>query len=292
VTTGILASASTSYYALSALAVRVHSSVDDGPGVCASTGPSPADPFPRIERGQGEPVVLLPGMFGQPSNWQHQLDHLSDGYRVITLDLPLFDPGFSECTVHGLGDYVRRFLDWAGIARAVLVGNSLGGHVALDIATRYPSRVRAMVLAGSSGLFERGFERGVPTRPDRAWIETRIREVFCHESSIPAGQGDEIERIVQSRANKLRILHWAKSAKRTHMGALLSRIAAPTLLIWGKQDSITPLEVAVEFLRGIRHSELVLFNECGHAPMMEHPARFTEVLRHFLHRHAPVACDA
>jgi len=287
---GSLVSLHVSYCVLSALAVRAHPSAGDGLSVCASAGTPAADAFPRIERGDGEPVVLIPGMFGQPSNWQHQLEHLSDGYRVITLDLPLFDPSFTECSVHGLGDYVRRFLDWAGIARAVLVGNSLGGHVALDVATRHPSRVRAMVLAGSSGLFERGFERGVPTKPDRAWIENRIREVFCHESSIPAGQGDEIERIVQSRANKLRILQWAKSAKRTHMGQSLSQIAAPTLLVWGKQDHITPLDVAVEFLRGIHHSDLVLLNECGHAPMMEHPARFTEILRHFLHHHVPAAC--
>ena len=138
------------------------------------------------------------------------------------------------------------------------------------------------MLAGASGLLERGYEQGLPTSPGRDWIYSRVAQVFYDERTIRPGMVDEVVDFLDSRKNKFRLLKVAKAAKRTHMGPLLHRVTAPTLLIWGRQDEVTPLEVAHEFNEGIEGSELVLFDECGHAPMMEKPEKFTEVLHDFL----------
>lgn len=242
-----------------------------------------ASPFPRVEKGEGEPVVFLHGIFGSPENWRGQIDGLSDRYRVVVPMLPIFEVPLGECTVPRFTDHIRQYLDWAGIDRATFVGNSFGGHVALDLAIRFPDRARSLVLAGSSGLFERGYESGVPVHPSREWIQDRIAaQVFHDASHIRPEMVDEVVEVLASSASKRRLVRIAKSAKRTHMGDKLHRISAPTLLIWGRQDQITPLEVAREFRDGIPDAELVLIDDCGHAPMIEQPARFTEALRSFL----------
>lgn len=240
------------------------------------------DQFPRLDRGAGPAVVLLHGVFGRPENWGHTVAALAHDRRMVALELPVFDLALPDCTVAGFADYVRRFLDWAGVDRAVVGGNSLGGHVALDLAVRAADRVSGLVLTGSSGLFERSFERGVPTNPSREWLWTRMREVFYREESIESGTLDVVESVLTHRANRLRLLRVARSAKGTHMGPMLERVTAPTLLVWGREDRVTPLETAYEFLDGIPTAELVLIDRCGHVPMIECPAEFTRALEGFL----------
>ena len=240
--------------------------------------------YPRVERGEGPPVVMLHGMFGSPDNWLHQVENLSGSHRMVVLELPIFDEKWDDPSVEGLSRYTRSYLDWAGFDRAVFVGNSLGGHIALYLACHNPERVRGLVLSGSSGLLERGYEQGLPTSPSRDWIYDRVAQVFYDEGTIRPGMVDEVVNFLDSRRNKFRLVKVAKAAKRTHMGGDLHRITAPTLLIWGRQDEVTPLEVAREFEEGIKGAELVLFDECGHAPMMEKPEEFTWVLADFLGR--------
>ncbi len=239
--------------------------------------------FPRVEKGNGEPVVFLHGIFGSPENWRDQMDALACRYRVVVPILPIFEVPLGECSVDTFTDHVRKYLDWAGMDRATFVGNSFGGHIALDLAIRFPECVRALVLAGSSGLFERGYEKGVPVRPSREWITDRIAaQVFHDASQIRPEMVEEVVETLASSANRRRLVRLAKSAKRTHMGNKLHCISAPTLLIWGKQDQITPLDVAREFMEGIPDAELVLIDQCGHAPMIEQPSRFTTALSSFL----------
>ena len=119
--------------------------------------------FRWLERGAGEPVVLLHGLMGQMHHWDAALEAVGDGYRAIAPTLPVFHPDLREATVGALGRYVLRFLDALDIQRAVLGGNSLGGHVALRLALEHPDRVSGLVLTGSSGLFERGSRAACPT---------------------------------------------------------------------------------------------------------------------------------
>lgn len=144
--------------------------------------------FRWLERGAGEAVVLLHGLMGQMQHWDAVLDAVDDGYRVIAPTLPIFHPDLREASVGALGRYVLRFLDALDLPRAVLGGNSLGGHVALRLALDHSERVSGLVLTGSSGLFERGFANGVPHRPDRAWVRRKMEEVFFDPALVTDGR--------------------------------------------------------------------------------------------------------
>lgn len=238
--------------------------------------------FPRWERGDGPTIIVLHGLFGEPGNWTTVFNELSKDYHVVVMDLPLFHPSPVEPTIEALADYVIAFMDASGIERAFFMGNSLGGHIALSIALHFPDHVAGLVLTGSSGLFERGFERSVPRRPTHEWIREKVREVFYDERNVPLATVSKLANLFQDRKNFRRVLSLAKSAKHNHLGDVLHQIDVPTLLVWGKQDQITPLEVAVEFFEKIENSRLVLLDECCHAPMMEHPGPFSSIVYGFL----------
>ena len=238
--------------------------------------------FRWLERGTGEPVVLLHGLMGQMHHWDAVLDAVGHGYRVIAPALPVFDAGLREASLDALGRYVLRFLDALDIPRAVLGGNSLGGHVALRLALDHGERVSGLVLTGSSGLFERGFASGVPHRPDRAWVRRKMQEVFFDPDLVTDGWVDDVHRMVTTPASALRILRLARDARRDNLEGRLGEIRIPTLLIWGLEDRITPPDVAERFRTLIPDAHLWHLSQCGHAPMLERPEPFAEVLADWL----------
>ena len=247
--------------------------------------------FRWLERGSGEPIILLHGLMGQMHHWDAVLDGLDGGSRAIALDLPIFKRG--EASLDALACHVARFMDALEIPRAVVGGNSLGGHVALRLALGQPERVTGLVLTGSSGLFERGFSSGVPHRPDRRWVREKMEEVFFDSSLVTEGWVEEAHRVVTTPASALRVLRLARDARRDNLEARLGRIAVPTLLVWGRDDRITPLEVGERFRELIPDARLVSLARCGHAPMLEHAERFARVVDDWLEatrtRRAPAA---
>ena len=238
--------------------------------------------FRWLERGAGEPVVLLHGLMGQMQHWDVVLDALGDGYRAIAPTLPVFHPDLREASVAALGRYVLRFLDALDVPRAVLGGNSLGGHVALRLALDHRERVSGLVLTGSSGLFERGFASGVPHRPDRTWVRRKMEEVFFDPALVTDGWVDDVHRMVTTSSSALRILRLARDARRDNLETRLGEIRVPTLLVWGRDDRITPPEVGERFRALIPDAHLWHLSQCGHAPMLERPAPFSEVLADWL----------
>lgn len=238
--------------------------------------------FRWLERGTGEPVVLLHGLMGQMHHWDAVLEALGDGYRAIAPTLPIFHPELREATVGALGRYVLRFLDALDIPRAVLGGNSLGGHVALRLALEHSGRVSGLVLTGSSGLFERGFTSGVPHRPDRTWVRRKMEEVFFDPALVTDGWVEDVHRLVTTPASALRILRLARDARRDNLEERLGEIRVPTLLIWGFDDRITPPEVAERFRALIPDTHLWHLSQCGHTPMLERPEPFAEALGDWL----------
>ena len=238
--------------------------------------------FRWLERGTGEPVVLLHGLMGQMHHWDVVLDAVGAGYRLIAPTLPVFHPELREASVGALGRYVLRFLDALDIPRAVLGGNSLGGHVALRLALEHGERVSGLVLTGSSGLFERGFTSGVPHRPDRTWVRRKMEEVFFDPALVTDGWVEDVHRLVTTPASALRILRLARDARRDNLEERLGEIRVPTLLIWGLEDRITPPEVAERFRALIPDAHLWHLSKCGHTPMLERPAPFAEVLADWL----------
>lgn len=241
------------------------------------------EPYPYVDEGSGMPVLFLHGIFGSLRNWHDVAALLSDRYRVIRLEFPIFEMAPRRCTVRTLTRFVEEFMDSMGLENPVVVGNSLGGHVALDLALRRPEALRALALCGSSGLFERGFERGVPANPDREWLADRLGSSIFHDPArLTEEMVDEAVEMLESRENRLRIIRLAASAKRDNLAEVLHGLSVPTLLVWGMQDRVTPVEVACEFRDRIARSRLVLVDECGHAPMLEQPEAFAKALGGFL----------
>jgi pimeloyl-ACP methyl ester carboxylesterase len=235
----------------------------------------PACPrFRWMERGDGEPVLLLHGLMGEMDHWESALERLSAFCRPMALELPIFDPALMDVSVSGLAAYVRRFMEALELSPAVVVGNSLGGHVALELALAHPGWVSALILTGSSGLYERTATTRVPHRPTAAYVRERMEEIFYDPALVTPEWVESVRRIVTTRHAALRVIHMARSARRDNMEARLGDIRVPTLLVWGKDDRITPGEVAEQFHARIDGSHLVYLTNCGHAPMLERPEAF------------------
>lgn len=240
------------------------------------------DKFRYVEEGTGEPLVLLHGLFGALSNFSGLIEYFRHYNRVIVPLLPLLDMDILHTSVGGLAKYVHRFLETMQLTGVHLLGNSLGGHVALVHTLKTPERVKSLILTGSSGLFENGMGDSYPKRGDYEYIKNKTALTFYDPAMATKELVDEVFSITSSRLKVIKIIALAKSAIRNNLGEELNQIKMPTLLIWGKNDTITPPFVAEEFKKLIPNSELYFIDKCGHAPMMEVPDEFNKILHGFL----------
>jgi pimeloyl-ACP methyl ester carboxylesterase len=240
--------------------------------------------FKYIEAGAGEPLVLLHGLMGELSNWEPALDHFKKNYRVIVPILPIYDLPLLTLGVKSLSKYVHRFLKFKKLNQVVLIGNSLGGSVGLVFTSAHQQFVKALVLTGSSGLYENAFGGSFPRRESRDYIREKVEYTFYDPAMATEELVDEVYKSVNDRSRVIRILALAKSAIRHNMAKELPKITIPVSLIWGKNDKVTPPEVAEEFYQLLPNSELNWVDKCGHAPMMEHPEVFNGYLEKFLDR--------
>jgi pimeloyl-ACP methyl ester carboxylesterase len=242
------------------------------------------DGFKYIEAGKGEPLVLLHGLMGELSNWEPVIDHFKANYHDMVPILPIYELPILTLGVKSLSKYVNRFLKHKKLNQVVLIGNSLGGHVGLVFTTSHQENVKALVLTGSSGLYENAFGGSFPRRESYDYIREKVEFTFYDPAVATKELVDEVYKSVNDRSRVIRILALAKSAIRHNMSKDLSRITIPVSLIWGKQDKVTPPEVAEEFHELLPNSELNWVDKCGHAPMMERPEAFNEYLEKFLNR--------
>lgn len=241
--------------------------------------------FKYVEEGEGEPLVLLHGLFGALSNFKDLVDHFSVTHKVLIPMLPLYDLSLLDTSVSGLAKHVQKFMDARDISKAHLLGNSLGGHVGLVYTLKNQGRVASITLTGSSGLFENGMGETYPKRGDYEFIRKKTEMTFYDPKVASKELVDEVYSIVNNRLKALKIISLAKSAIRHNLGDELKDIQAPTCLIWGKNDNITPPMVAEEFHTLIPNSELHWIDKCGHAPMMEVPGEFNKIFKGFLDKH-------
>jgi pimeloyl-ACP methyl ester carboxylesterase len=240
------------------------------------------DKFRYIEEGDGEPLVLLHGLFGALSNFKDLIEYFRHHYKVIVPFLPLFELDILHSTVGGLAKYVNKFLEARDYREIHLMGNSLGGHVALLHVLKHPERVKSIILTGSSGLFENGMGDSYPKRGDYDYIKRKTELTFYDPKTATKELVDEVYSITNNRLKVIKIISLAKSAIRNNLGEELNQIKQPALLVWGNNDTITPPFVAREFNRLIPNSELYFIDKCGHAPMMEVPGEFNMILHKFL----------
>lgn len=250
------------------------------------------DKFSYVEEGQGEPLLLLHGLFGALSNFSDLIEYFKKDFQVIVPLLPLFELDIFHTTVGGLQKFVHKFIEARNYNQIHLLGNSLGGHVALVHVLKHPERIKTLTLTGSSGLFENGMGDTYPKRGDYEYIKKKTEVTFYDPAMATKELVDEVFEITNNRLKVIKIISLAKSAIRNNLGEELSQIKIPTLLIWGNNDIITPPFVAKEFNKLIPNSELHFIDKCGHAPMMEVPAEFNPLLMQFLKKHANKATTA
>ena len=240
--------------------------------------------FKFIEEGEGEPLMLLHGLFGALSNFQDLIEHFRKTNKVVVPLLPLLELDLLHTSVGGLQKFVQRFIEHRNYNNIHLLGNSLGGHVGLVYVLKHPERVKSLILTGSSGLFENGMGDSYPKRGDKEYIRKKTQLTFYDPALATDALVDEVFEITNNRLKVIKIIALAKSAIRNNLGEELREIKQPTCLIWGNNDTITPPFVGKEFNRLIPNSELHFVDKCGHAPMMEVPVAFNEILDQFLNK--------
>ncbi|MEI6506953.1 MAG: alpha/beta hydrolase [Bacteroidota bacterium] len=240
--------------------------------------------FNYIEEGDGEVMLLLHGLFGALSNWQDVLDHFSKRYKVVIPLMPIFEMNILKLSVDGLADFIHDFIVHKNYKKINLLGNSLGGHVALVYLKKYPQNIHSLVLTGSSGLYESAFGASYPKKGDKNYIRERVGLTFYDPKSTTDELVEEVFETLQDKGKVLRILTMAKSAIRHNMRKDLPNFIQPTCLVWGLQDTITPPDVAEEFHKLLPNSELHFLDHCGHAAMMEKPQEFNFIIDDFFSR--------
>ncbi len=238
--------------------------------------------FKFIEEGEGEILMLLHGLFGALSNFADLIEHFRKTNKVVVPLLPLLDMDLLSTSVSGLQKFVNRFIDHRNYSGIHLLGNSLGGHVALVHILKHPDKIKSLTLTGSSGLFESAMGDTYPKRGDREYIRNKTALTFYDPAMATEELVDEVFEITNNRIKVIKIIALAKSAIRNNVGDDLKNIVQPTCLIWGKNDNITPPFVGEEFHKSIPNSELHFIDKCGHAPMMEVPGEFNQILGAFL----------
>lgn len=248
--------------------------------------------FEYVDEGEGPVLLLLHGLFGALSNWLDVINEFSDRYRLIIPLMPIYKKSKAHASVDGLAAFVKEFIEMRGIQKCTLLGNSLGGHVAMVLALEMPEHVNAMVLTGSSGLFESGMGSTFPKRGNETYVKERVQFTFFDPSTATKVLIDEVFDIINDNYKALRILKIARAAQRHNMSEEIPSMNMPVLLAWGLNDNITPANVAHEFHRLLPNSELRFIDECGHAAMMEKPAEFNRILDQFLQRNAKVIAAA
>ncbi len=240
------------------------------------------DKFEYLEVGEGETLLLLHGLFGALSNFSDLIEKFRATHKVVVPILPLFDLDILHTSVTGLAKHFTQFIEHKGYDKVHLLGNSLGGHVGLVYVLKHPEKVKSLTLTGSSGLFENAMGDSYPKRGDYEYIKNKTAETFYDPAVATPELVDEVFEITRNRIKVIKIIALAKSAIRNNLGEELNQIKVPTCLIWGKNDKVTPPFVAEEFKKLIPHAELHFIDKCGHAPMMEVPKEFNEILFQFL----------
>ncbi|MDO7874985.1 alpha/beta fold hydrolase [Hymenobacter sp. ASUV-10] len=239
--------------------------------------------YEYVDEGHGPVLLLLHGLFGALSNWQDVVNEFSADYRVVIPLLPVYNMPLTQAGVPGLVAYVEGFVAACQLPTSFTVlGNSLGGHIALVYTLNNPQRVSRLVLTGSSGLFEDSMGGSFPKRGNYAYVKERVGYTFYDPNIATQELVDEVFNVTNSNSKCLRIISIARSAQRHNLGKELARIKVPALLVWGLNDTITPPSVAHEFERLLPQAELRFLDHCGHAPMMERPVAFNRYLRQFL----------
>jgi len=232
-----------------------------------------------IEIGEGTPIIVLHGLMGGLSNFDSVTHFFSKkGYKIVIPELPIYTMSLLKTNVKSFAKYLHEFIEFKKFDDVILLGNSLGGHIGLYHTKLYPEKIKALVITGSSGLYESAMGGGYTKRSDYEVIKKKAQDVFYDPKIATKEIVDEVYATVNDRNKLIKTLAIAKSAIRHNMAKDLPKMSTSACIIWGKNDTVTPPEVAEEFNSLLPDSDLFWIDKCGHAAMMEHPDEFNKIL--------------
>jgi pimeloyl-ACP methyl ester carboxylesterase len=261
-----------------------------------------------VELGDGPPLLFVHGHSGCWQNWLENIPHFARTHRVVAMDLPGFGESelpLGEISITAWARWLDTFCDHLRIETAAVVGNSMGGFVGAEVAIRHPSRVERLVLVSAAGLATKYI--GLSTDfLRRRWVGAFARSVNAY-ASFPDARAETLVRRPRLRRAVLDMIvahpdrlpaplcrelirGSGKPAAPDATDAIMTYdfrdrvqdIGCPTLIVWGKRDRVVPVEGADEYESLIPGARKVVFDDTGHVPMLERPARFNAVLDEFL----------
>jgi pimeloyl-ACP methyl ester carboxylesterase len=239
--------------------------------------------YSYFEAGEGTPIVILHGLMGGLSNFDGVANYFPQyGYKVVIPELPIYTQNLLKTNVKAFARWVKDFITYMKFDRVILLGNSLGGHIALYHAKMYPEKMAGLIITGSSGLYESAMGDSYPRRGDYDYITKKAQDVFYDPAVATKDIIDEVYAMANDRIKLIKTLTIAKSAIRHNMAKDLPKMHIPTCIIWGKNDNVTPPDVAEEFHKLLPNSSLYWIDKCGHAAMMEHPDEFNHLMHDWL----------
>jgi pimeloyl-ACP methyl ester carboxylesterase len=262
------------------------------------------DALSYVELGEGDPVLAIHGLGGNWTVWLENLPALAQRNRVIAVDLPGFGrsaPAADGITIHGYSRLLLGLLDELALQQTVLIGNSLGGWIAADLALRAPSRVQALVLVDAGGIVPTPRERRkalaimggaarlaryAPRFRSAVASRRHLRSLALHYTFTRPGElaADLVHMALPPEPDP-GFQSALDAAKRSWSDAWcdgLTELACPTLIVWGDSDSLLPLRHAREYARRIVGSRLEVIADAGHLPMLERPEQFNRVVLGFM----------
>lgn len=255
-----------------------------------------------VEMGEGPPIVFVHGLSGAWQNWLEQIPHFARSHRVIAVDLPGFGASPMppwEISVPAYGSFVRDFCERLGVERCAIVGNSMGGFIATEVAIAEPERVSRLVLVSAAGITWARARREPAAMIGRVGRAAAPLALRFQMSGIrrPGIRRRAFGGVFHDPEALRRELLWENvvpalqspgyyDAMTTLVGYdirdRLEEIEDPTLIVWGRNDRVVPVPAALAYRRRIDHAELHIFDNTGHVPMMERPVRFNGLLERFL----------
>jgi pimeloyl-ACP methyl ester carboxylesterase len=299
---------------------------DDGYGVTASPNWRETDWARELKRidiygtpvnyvdvgtdtGDEEPVVLVHGLGGQWQNWLENIPRLALDRRVVAMDLPGFgltpEPSDGEkMTIPRYGEYVNELCDKLGLGQIELVGNSMGGYIAAEVAIQFPERVERLALVSAAGISSAEtleapiltFGRvatAIATNTASRFRQLAARPVTRHCSLALVARHprllkpDLVYEGFMKGAGKPGFDEALRASLDYDFRERLPEVKVPTLIVWGEKDSIIPVRDADEFERLIEDSRKVVMRDTGHIPMAERPDAFNRVVTEFLAETGP-----
>jgi pimeloyl-ACP methyl ester carboxylesterase len=242
--------------------------------------------------GRGEPLLVLHPEYGA-DNWHPYLDGLASRFRVIAPDHLGFGQSERPDWLEGIDDLVLHYvdlLDLLGVRGTAVLGTSLGGWIAAELAAAYPERVTCLVLVGAAGLKIDGVPRyDLFLNP----VEETLRHLFHDESRgaqlLPTEYGPDVIVRGYREATTLARLSWNPYLYNPKLERRLQRVTAPTLVVWGQQDSFLPPAYGEAYARTIPGAALRLVPDCGHFVPYEQTAAFVDLVAEHVVRHRPAA---